>query len=405
VRTIRVLHHNSLFLPSLGGTEVNTYLFAKYSKYKHSILTDLLPGTPSYEKVDRINVYRVGPARLRAENNRLNFLSECLLGVIRELDKAVLLTNIDFDIMHLHGSYGFPILFDTIDQLLGRTVFKRLLAWRTCRKPVILTLHSTPSHDIPIRPYFLSKPFPTLKKRMSWIGLEMLYKEEADLVICVDRYMATLMNSFDGKAKVFYIPSGVDTERFRPIDKEKAYNLLPERILRKIEKYTKDFLILYLGRFDLAKGTQFLEEFANKLPYDTRLIVAGHGDLKLLGRSNRMTYVGRVENEDAYSLINSCDAVFNPVLFIGTSRVTFEAMACGKPVIMFGSGIDRYPVVNEKNGLLVSNVDEAVKRVVQLKRTSSFYNDISQEAIRTARRNSVQELAKEVDRLYEALLP
>jgi glycosyltransferase involved in cell wall biosynthesis len=400
---IKILHYNPLFLPSLGGTEVNTYLFAKHSKHKHCVLTDLLPGTPFYEKIDDIDVYRVGPARLLAESNRLNFILECTLGAVRELNKAVFLRKIDFDVMHLHGSYGFPILFDTVDKLLGRTIFKRLLAWRTCRKPIVLTLHSTPSHDIPFKPCFLSKPFPTLKERRSWLGLEMLYRREADFIICVDRYMATLMNSLNGRAQVFYIASGVDTRKFRPIKKKKAYNLLPKRIWSKIERHVKNFLVLYLGRFDLAKGTHFLKDFAKKLPPDIKLIVAGHGDLTLLGRSKEIIYVGKIENNNVPALINSSDAIFNPVLFIGTSRVTFEGMACGKPVIMFDNGVDRYPLINGKNGILVSNIDEAVEKVVQLKKKPSFYKKISREAIKTARRNSVQNLAKKVDKLYEAL--
>ena len=404
MKKIKVLHYNSLFLPTLGGTEVNTYLFARHSKHKHSVLTDLLPGTPSYEKIDNIDVFRVGPARLRVENNRLNFILESMLGVVRELNKALALRRIDFDIMHLHGSYGFPILFDTIDKLLGRTMLKRLLAWRICRKPIVLTLHSTPSHDLPLKSTFLSKPFPTAKFRRSWVGLEMLYRKETDFVICVDRYMATLMNSFSGRAKVFYIASGVDTEKFSPIKKKKAYNLLPKSVWGSIKRHIKNFLVLYLGRFDMAKGTQFLAEFAKKLPHDTRLIVAGHGDLRLLGISNEMICVGRVENSDAPGLINSCDAIFNPVLFIGTSRVTFEGMACGKPVIMFGNGVDRYPVSNDKNGLLVSDVDEAVEMVVQLKKDPFLYEKISCEAIKTARRNSVRNLARKVDKLYEALV-
>jgi len=403
--TIKVLHHAPHFLPSLGGTEVNIYSFAKYSKHKHHVLTDLLPGTPFLEEIDGIQVSRVGPPRMRAERRGFDLMLEYLFGTIRELNKAVRLHGIEFDVMHLHGSYGLPILFDAADKILGFTMFKRILAWRTCRKPIILTLHSTPSHDLPLKAPFLSKPFPSPKTRRSWTGLEMLYRAEAKVIICVDRYMANLMKRFPGDAEVVYIPSGIDTKIFRPMRKEKAYGLLPVRIFRKIEGFVKDFLVLYIGRFDFAKGTQFLEAFARKLPPCMKLIVAGHGDLRLLGTSNNMIYVGKIENKDAPALINSCDAIFNPVLFIGTSRVTFEGMACSKPVIMFNNGTDRYPVIHERNGFQVSSVDEALETVVRLQKDSSLYNRISHEAVRTARENSVRALAKQVDALYGALIP
>lgn len=400
---IRVLQYAPLFLPSLGGTEVNIYSFAKHSRHKHYILTDSLPRTPPFEEIDGIQIYRVGPPRMRAERRGLNLVLEYLFGAIRELNKAINVNRIEFDVMHIHGSYGFPMLFDAIDKTLGRTIFKKFLAWRICRKPIALTLHSTPSHDLPLRAPFLSKPFPPPRTRNSWVGLEMLYRVETDIVICVDRYMASLMRSFPGDAEVVYIPSGIDTNIFQPMRKETACRLLPLEMQEKIERYNGNFLVLYIGRFDPSKGTQFLEAFSKRLPANAKLIVAGHGDLRLLGKADNMVYLGRIENKDVPALINSCDAIFNPVLFTGISRVTFEGMACGKPVVMF-NGTDRYPVIHERNGFLVSNTDEASETIVHLQQDTDLYNKISNEALSTARENSVQTLAKQVDTLYETLV-
>lgn len=404
MRPLRILHCAPHFLPTLGGTEVNTYMFAKHSKHRHFILTDLLPGTSHFDEIDNIKVYRVGPPRRSIREGGFNLLIEYLSGVVRELNKAIRHRHIDFDIMHLHGSYGFPILFDALDKFLGRTVFKKFLGWRICKKPILLTLHSTPSHDFPMRDPFFSKPFPSVKIRNSWIGLERIYRAEADVIVCVDRYMATLMNSFPGDSKVVYIASGIDTEIFRPMTKEKAIRLLPEMIRRKIKRNVDDFLALYIGRFDFSKGTQFLEAFTKKLPTNTKLIVAGHGDLSLLGNSDNMIRVGRVDNEKVPALINSCDVIFNPVLFIGTSRVTYESMACGKPVVMFNNGTDRHPLIHEKNGFAVSNVEEAGEIIAQLKDNQSLYKRISLEALKTARENSVQNLSRRVDELYEEIM-
>lgn len=380
---------------------MNTYIFAKHSRHRHFILTDLIPGTPYYENIDGIEVYRVGPLKRFTKNNRLiQYLAE----VVREVNKTIKYQDMDFDIMHLHGSTNFPNLFVTLDGVLGHTVFKQFLGWRFCKKPILLTLHSTPSHDFPWREPFLSSPFTSPRFRNSWIGLERIYRTKAKIIVCVDRYMATLMKSFPGDSKVVYVPSGIDTELFRPIEKEKVIWLLPENVRRKIEGYTSNFLVLYAGRFNFEKGTHFLEVFAKKLPTDMKLIVAGHGDLTLLGKSESMIYVGKVDNETLPILMNSCDAVFNPVLFIGTSRVTYEAMACGKPVIMFNNGTDRYPLIHKKNGFTVSTLDEAVEIMVQLKDDPKLYDRISLEGLRTARENSVQTLSKRVDSLYEEIM-
>jgi glycosyltransferase involved in cell wall biosynthesis len=352
--------------------------------------------------MDGIQVYRVGPPRGLIQEGKIN-LVEYLAGVVREVNKAIKYQDIDFDIMHLHGSYGFPILFDELDRLLGRTVFKRFLGWRLCKKPILVTLHSTPSHDFPMKEPYFSEPFPSLKIRNSWVGLERIYRAEAEIVVCVDRYMANLLSSFPGDAKVFYIASGIDTELFKPMEKAEAVKLLPEKARVKIEKYLDDFLVLYIGRFDFSKGTQYLKAFAKTIPDDIKLVVAGDGDSNLLGHSDNMFQIGRVENQHVPALNNSCDAIFNPVLFIGTSRVTFEGMACGKPVVMFNSG-DRYPLIHGKNGFAVSDIREAAEVIAQLRDNSELYGRISIEALRTAQENSVQNLSRRVDELYEEIV-
>lgn len=398
MRRLKILQFVPNFLPFLGGTEMNTYVFAKHSKHKHFVLTDQLPNTPHYENIEGITVYRIGPVKKNYKLRLYAYLAEAA----RELNKLVKYHNIDFDIMHLHGCTNFPSLLVDLDGVLGYTVFKKLMVGRFHKKPIILTLHSTPSHDFPWREPFLHNPFLSPKFRKSWIGLESYFRTRVEVIVCVDRYMATLMNSFPGNAKVVHIPSGTDVEIFKPVEKSKAIQLLPEGVKEKLESNSSNFLILYVGRFRFEKGTHFLQPFAKMLPPDMKLVVAGQGDLRLLGKMENMVYVGSIKNESLPALMNSCDAVFNPVLFVGTSRVTFEAMACGKPVVMFG-GVDRYPFIHQKNGFAVPNVNEAVKTMVRLKNDSDLYNRISLEGLKTAQENSVQKLAKIVDSLYEEI--
>jgi len=49
---------------------------------------------------------------------------------------------------------------------------------------------------------------------------------------------------------------------------------------------------------------------------------------------------------------------------------------------------------------LVSSTNEASETIVRLQKDSDLYNKISNEAFRTARENSNQTLAKQVDTLY-----
>jgi glycosyltransferase involved in cell wall biosynthesis len=53
-------------------------------------------------------------------------------------------------------------------------------------------------------------------------------------------------------------------------------------------------------------------------------------------------------------IFNKFQVLLNPVLVEGISRVTLEAMSCGRVVIMLDYG-NRYPVINAKTGFLIKN--------------------------------------------------
>ena len=405
MKDIRILNYSSFFPPSLGGIETHIRAFAKYSKYKHYVLTDLLHNTPHYEEIDGIKVFRIAPSRSQDNSNVLSNGIEFLLGPIRELNKIINLNKLEFDILHLHGSYGFvapwelwfPPLFAILDKF-----FKKFSAWRINGKPIVMTVHSLFSYDSPSEQSFLSKLF-LFKRRRSWIYFKKFYPFKTKYILCVTPRVRDIINYICENGKIIFIPSGVDTGLFRYMNKNEAYKLLPKRVLEQIEQCRDNFLVLYVGRFDALKGTHLLKEFADKLPVNIKLIVAGYGNTRLLGKSENLVYVGKIENKKIPALINSCDVVFTPILHrFTTPRVIYEAMACGKPIIVW-SQWSRYPVVEGKNAFFVSNMNEAIETVIKLQRDSTLYERIGHEAMITAHENSVQKLAQKIDKIYEEL--
>lgn len=77
-------------------------------------------------------------------------------------------------------------------------------------------------------------------------------------------------------------------------------------------------------------------------------------------------------------------------------------MACGKPLIIW-SQWSRYPVVEGKNAFFVSNMNETIEKVIKLQRDPTLCERIGREAMITAHKNSVQNLAQKVDKIYEEL--
>jgi len=404
--SLRILNYTSVFFPSVGGIETHIHAFAQYSKHKHSVLTDRLNDTPFFEEIDGINVSRMWPSRVHNSLNTLNDGTEYLLGPIREFNKITALNKLDFDILHLHGSYGFvspwelwfPPLFSVLNKM-----FKNFSFWKLDDKPIVLTIHSLFTYDSPGDESFLSKML-MFKKKRSWIYFKKFYPSVAKYLLCVTPRVRDVLTKICESENVIFVPSGVDTTLFKPLSRNIAYQQLPADVLEKIEQHKDKFLVLYFGRFDPLKGTHLLKEFADKLPSNVKLVVAGYGNSSLLSKSENLLYLGKLDNNAMPALINSCDIVFAPVLHkFTTPRVIYETMACGKPLIIW-SQWPRYPVVDGKNAFFVSNMNETLDTVLKLQHDSELCKKIGNEAVITARKNSVQKLAQKVDEIYESIV-
>jgi glycosyltransferase involved in cell wall biosynthesis len=393
------MNYSSIFLPHIGGIEQNIYYFAMNSKHNHVVLTDPLYSTSLYERMEKINVYRVPPRR-RHGSTTLCKVANALIDPIRDLNKARYLHQLQYDILHIRAPYLSPDLFFVLDHWLGGTFFKRIAAWRLSKKPLVVTFHMLPSHGT-ISKTIMPIPYPqSYRERKSWVGIEKIICDEADAIICVDKFMVNEIEQMckSARSRTYYVPSAIDNVMFRPMEKFEANEALPPRIKKLIPDGS--FLVLYLGRLDYVKGSQFLVQLAEKFPKNMKLIVVGEGYL-YLQTSENMICLGPLENSLVPFLINACDVVFNPVMVKGTSRVTFEAMACGKPVVMFGEDEDRYPLVDKENGFLVKDLDEATNILSNLMNSSELCQRIGRQAIYTSKKYSIRKLAQYMDGIYD----
>jgi glycosyltransferase involved in cell wall biosynthesis len=112
----------------------------------------------------------------------------------------------------------------------------------------------------------------------------------------------------------------------------------PQRLDYRCEDYG-DFL-LSVGRLDRAKRVELLLE-AMALDGDMRCVVAGEGPdrarLETLGRRHgldgRLTFVGRVDEQELASLYARCLAVFYAPIDEDFGMVPYEAFLAEKPVL------------------------------------------------------------------------
>lgn len=385
---LRILNYYPLFLPFRGGIETNISSFARYSRHEHYVLTDLLPGTKTHETIGACRVIRVRPSRLLFPESVS--VADALLDLPRELVKMLVLRDIDYDLLHLRYCYIAPRLLTSLDNRIGSSVFKRIGAWRIAGKPIVVTFHVLPSHAaIPVT------------AQESWHGTEKDICRHAKSIICVDECMVHPLSQVSGGKQVFLIPSGIDTNRFRPLDQEYCLNRLPTNVAEKLD--ARKFNVLCVTRIHPSKGSHLLRSLSEILPDDIRLIVAGRGEASDLNGLRNVELVGELPNEAVPYLMNSCDIAVNLTVFPGVGRFTYEAIACGKPVIRLMSG-EGYPLIHMKNSILVRNVDETLKWIEKLRKSESLRRELSKNALRTRTAISVDTLAEEVDRVYEKTL-
>ncbi len=158
--------------------------------------------------------------------------------------------------------------------------------------------------------------------------------------------------------KITVIPGGVDTQLFKPMNKEEARTRLG---------LDKERILLFVGRIDPIKGVEILLDVVALLKSwdDIRLLVVGgrpEVDLGLqrlqqrsqeLGIQERVKFVGAVPQQQLPIYYSAADVCVTPSYYESFGMVALEAMACGVPVLSSKVGIAQSIIRNGENGYLV----------------------------------------------------
>jgi len=156
------------------------------------------------------------------------------------------------------------------------------------------------------------------------------------------------------------LPNGVDAQRFHP-------DVADGGLRARYGLTGTDRIVLFVGALDRAhyfKGVSILLQALACLPdKGIRLLVVGDGDLRQtyqqqaagLGLAGRVTFCGRVPDEELPAYYACCDVLVLPSTTMGEAfgLVLLEAMACGKPVIASNLPGVRSVVSDGKDGLLI----------------------------------------------------
>lgn len=162
------------------------------------------------------------------------------------------------------------------------------------------------------------------------------------------------------KIRVHY--TGVDTERFGPVD----------RLAAKAALGVSGPLIVTAGALIPRKGQALSIAALAQLPGATLLLVGDGPDRAMLERlareagvANRVRFLGRRPHEELPGVLAAADVMLLPSESEGLANVWVEALACGTPVVTTEAGGAREAIASAAAGRIAARETGALVEAVR----------------------------------------
>jgi glycogen(starch) synthase len=289
------------------------------------------PGSPNYEEMDGVKVYRAS-----TELGHPNFLTWVLLfNHFLTKRMADVVHSVDFDVMHVH---------DWLAAFSGIS-FKHYL-----KKPMVLTVHSTEVG----RAQGLHSP-----DSFSINGIEWWAMYEADrVIVCSQSMKNEICGHFNLPLdKVDVIPNAIDATKYQTsVDRGSVR-----------QRYGVGYgekLILCVGRLVPQKGIEYfiraIPSIAKRYP-EAKFIIVGEGwsrdileaETRASGQNRKIQFTGFASDQEVINLMTSADVLVVPSVYEPFGIVALEGMATGVPVVASQVGGLSEVIEHDRTGLFV----------------------------------------------------
>jgi glycogen(starch) synthase len=269
------------------------------------------PGSPKYEEIDGIKVYRAS-----TELGHPNFLTWVLMfNHFLSKRMADITRKVDFDVMHVH---------DWLAAFSGIS-FKHYL-----NKPMVLTVHSTEVG----RAQGLHSPDSFAINGIEWWATY----ESNRVIVCSNSMKDEICNHFNIPAeKVDVIPNAIDDTK---------YHASAERglVRQRFGVGWGEKLVLCVGRLVPQKGIEYfiraIPKIAKRFP-EAKYVIVGEGwsrdileaEARASGYTHKIRFTGFASDQDVINLMSSADVLVVPSIYEPFGIVALEGMATGVPVV------------------------------------------------------------------------
>jgi len=238
---------------------------------------------------------------------------------------------------------------------------------------------------------------------------------------CVDLTIANSKAGADFNSKMYGQPAseyrvvynGVDTERFRPRDRNAIRNELgiplESRVIGVFASYKpqKNHSMLFhavkivLDSFPdtqlLLVGDQLCGNMNGTAEYNTRMEAL----IDELEIRNQCTFLGN--RDDVELIYPACDITALSSLYEGTPNVLLESMACGVPVVVTNVSDNSYMVKEGETGFLVGvgDVEGMASHIQTLLENETLQRKMGQKANSWVKKEfSIVQLVKKTENVY-----
>ncbi len=201
------------------------------------------------------------------------------------------------------------------------------------------------------------------------------------------------------------LPNPIDTNIFKPFDKEKA---------RELWSLSKDKKLVLFGAMgatsDPRKGFKELSEAMQKLEKnsDIEFVVFGsHQPKNAPDLRFKTHYLGSLADDiSLVTLYNAVDIMIVPSLQENLSNAIMESLACATPVVGFNIGGNSDMIEHKKNGYLAKPFDAIdLKDGIEWTLNNEYYDELCQNAREKVMREFDSKIvAQQYTELYKEIL-
>jgi glycosyltransferase involved in cell wall biosynthesis len=209
--------------------------------------------------------------------------------------------------------------------------------------------------------------------------------------------------------KISYLPSGISVEKAAGAD---ARSPLPSDVLPSDRR-----ILFTASRLSVEKNVDMIIKAASILlrpKKDVVFLIAGTGPMMFelkklastLGVSNKVIFLGFVDNRTVLAIMRKCYAVINPTNLPGASKLTMEAFANKKPVVR-ANALDTHPVIDFTSGLLYNPEDpnDLAEKLDILLTDECFAKKLGKRGYRIVKDEyDLSKVAKGYIRIYDELI-